>query len=213
MCVCVRERERERERDLEVVAQSNSTDTMALCRKEFQLLTHHNFPHTISFHTNMSVRNGRAGQDHIWYSRTETEQSVGVVRGVNLVTQREVGQMIDIDSVLQRHSNSIASQLDTQNDLSEAQFSNGLLDVIVPNKDTVGGSVGMERAATDECNEIATEQHLDGTDATVQTAFHRSLERMDLEDLEALGGAKCYATAILVKGAAQHLLLLLLLLT
>ena len=72
----------------------------------------------------MSRCDGRTRQDHILYLGTQTQQAKWIIRRIDFISQTQIGQMIDIDSISQCDRNGILSQFHLQNSLSKGQFPN-----------------------------------------------------------------------------------------
>ena len=136
---------------------------------------------------------------------------MGVVGRVDFVAEAEVGQVVDIDPVPQGHRNGIPPQLDAENNLTKTQLPNSLLHMIVPNENPMRRCVGIDSTTSHQRNQIATKQHLNRTNATVQTPMHRSLKWMEIQQRKTLRCPQSEATPVLIKGTRQQLGLFLLL--
>lgn len=137
--------------------------------------------------------------------RAEAEQPVGVVGRVDLVPQTQVGQVVYVDAVPEGDRNGVLSQLDPQDDLSEAQLADFLGQVVVPDQDPVGGRVGVG-SSPHQGHEVAPEEHLDLADpAPEQPLDAEVVLGVKVVDAKAVGGPDREASAVLVEGDREEL--------
>jgi hypothetical protein len=61
----------------------------------------------------------------------------------------------------------VLSQLDGLDERLEAQLAYALVLVIVPEEDLIHWELGMG-ASTDECKDVASEEHLDNADSSIE---------------------------------------------
>lgn len=71
--------------------------------------TYHSFPHPVELHPNVSRSDGGARQDHVLDLGGQAEEAVGVVGGVDLVSEAEVGQVVHVDPIPKGHGDGVMS--------------------------------------------------------------------------------------------------------
>ena len=126
--------------------------------------------------------------------------------GVGLVQDLEVGEVVDVDLVLQDHDDAISAQshgpdLDAEGELADAPAL-----VVVPDHHLVRG-VSRRSPAAHEREDVAAEEHLDLPDpAAVEAPAEGFLEWVAVVDAEAPVGAAREAAAVLVEGQREELL-------
>lgn len=166
--------------------------------------TYHSFPHPVELHPNVSRSDGGARQDHVLDLGGQAEEAVGVVGGVDLVSEAEVGQVVHVDPIPKGHGDGVLPQPDPEHRLLEGQLPDFPRDVIVPDQHAVRGRVGRSSAPHDR-HEVAPEQHLHDPDPALQLPAdaHRVL-RVQVVDREPLRRPHRQAPAVLVEGAGQE---------
>lgn len=165
--------------------------------------THHCLSQSIQFHSNMTRRHRRTRQHHILNLRAQTQQSVRIVRRVNLVSQRQICQVVHIDSIAQGHRDGIFAQLDRVHHLPKAQIANGFADVVIVDQDAVRWGV-RRRSATHHSHETAAKEHFDQSNPSAQLSIHRDgVLWMQIVNREARGRSNGQTASILVECASQ----------
>jgi hypothetical protein len=126
-----------------------------------------------------------------------------IVAGIDFISQGQVRQVIDVDAISQRHRNRIPSELDRQDRLSERQFANGLLDVIVPDQHDVGRSLGGD-TSPHHGQQIAPKEHFSVSQTSPDVTGNGTLEGTQIEKGKARLRANGEAGAVLVERGAEH---------
>jgi len=137
--------------------------------------------------------------------RAQAQQTVGIVGGVDLVPQAQIGQVIDVDAVSEGNRNGILPQFDPQDDLPETELADFLGQMVVPNQHPVGGRVGIG-ASSYQGHEVTPKKHLNLADPTPEHPLDAQVVLgVEVVNAKAAGGPDREASAVLVESDGEKL--------
>ena len=104
-----------------------------------------------------------------WYIGVGTEgtETLRVIVSVYGIEQPQIGKVIDIDAVLKDYHDLVFPEPHRLDESLETQLSDALVLMIVPEKHFVHGKLWVLSTA-DESQDIASEKHLDNSDAAIE---------------------------------------------
>jgi hypothetical protein len=116
-----------------------------------------------------------------------------------MVQQFEISKIVDIDLEFQYYHNSVSPQFDSSDFTTKAQFTNTSVLMIIPNHNFVW-RISRISTSTNQCENIASKQHLNITDASfAETSFESFLEWIAVVDAETSVSTTCKAAIILIE--------------
>mmetsp|Transcript_23786 Transcript_23786/g.57654 ORF Transcript_23786/g.57654 Transcript_23786/m.57654 type:complete len:173 (+) Transcript_23786:775-1293(+) len=122
----------------------------------------------------MSFLQARADKYSVACIRAKSTEPFGVFDGLDVIDKLQIRKIVHIDLVFKNHHDSISSQFYCLYFGTEAEFSNAPVLMIVPDHNFVRRESRVSASANEGKN-VATEQHLNVSDAALVEIFKMSL--------------------------------------